>query len=132
MPSGQLLGARLRGLRPAQFITRVYLALPISATPRIEKLIKELRDTTASVYFVPNIFAFDLVQARCVEINGMPVLSICDSPLQGMSGIWKRAFDVLLASVVLLLCWPVLLAIALAIRRFILRDRCCSSSAATA
>ena len=97
-------------------ITRVYLALPISATPRIEELIEELRDTTASVYFVPNIFAFDLVQARCLDVNGMLVLSICDSPLHGMSGIWKRAFDLLLASVVLLLCWPTLLAVALAIK----------------
>jgi putative colanic acid biosynthesis UDP-glucose lipid carrier transferase len=76
-----------------------------------------LRDTTASIYFVPNIFAFDLVQARCVEINGMPALSICDSPLQGMSGFWKRVFDVALASVALLLTWPVLLAVAVAIKR---------------
>jgi hypothetical protein len=31
-------------------ISRVYLALPISTAPRIEELLKELRDTTASVY----------------------------------------------------------------------------------
>jgi putative colanic acid biosynthesis UDP-glucose lipid carrier transferase len=97
-------------------ISRVYLALPISTAPRIEDLLKELRDTTASVYFVPNIFAFDLVQARCVEINGMPAFSICDSPLQGMSGFWKRAFDVFLASFALLMFWPALLAVAVAIK----------------
>jgi putative colanic acid biosynthesis UDP-glucose lipid carrier transferase len=97
-------------------ISRVYLALPICTAPRIEELIKELRDTTASVYFVPNIFAFDLVQARCVEIDGMPAFSICDSPLQGMSGFWKRVFDVALASITLLLIWPALLAVALAIK----------------
>jgi len=97
-------------------ISRVYLALPISTSPRIEALLKELSDTTASIYFVPNIFAFDLVQARCVEINGMPVFSICDSPLQGMSGFWKRAFDILLASVLLLIGWPALLILALAIK----------------
>jgi putative colanic acid biosynthesis UDP-glucose lipid carrier transferase len=100
----------------AHAISRVYLALPISTAPRIEELIKELRDTTASVYFVPNIFAFDLVQPRCVEIDGMPAFSICDSPLQGMNGFWKRAFDVLLASIALLLTLPVLFAIALAIK----------------
>jgi putative colanic acid biosynthesis UDP-glucose lipid carrier transferase len=97
-------------------VSRVYLALPICTAPRIETLLKELRDTTASVYFVPNIFAFDLVQARCVEIDGMPAFSICDSPLQGMSGFWKRAFDVAFASLILLLAWPVLLAIALAVK----------------
>jgi putative colanic acid biosysnthesis UDP-glucose lipid carrier transferase len=98
-------------------IGRVYLALPISTAPRIEELLKELRDTTASVYFVPNIFAFDLVQARYVEISGMPAFSICDSPLQGMSGFWKRAFDVALACFALVFFSPVLLVMALAIRR---------------
>ena len=100
----------------SQAITHVYLAMPISTTPRIEDLIKELRDTTASIYFVPNIFAFDLVQARCVEINGMPALSICDSPVQGMSGVWKQVFDVVLATLVLATIWPILLGIALAIK----------------
>ena len=97
-------------------INRVYLALPISTAPRIEELLRELRDTTASVYFVPNIFAFDLVQARCVEINGMPAFSICDSPLQGISSLWKRVFDVALALIALMMTWPVLLAVALAIK----------------
>ena len=98
-------------------ISRVYLALPISTAPRIEELLRELRDTTASIYFVPNIFAFDLVQARCVEINGMPAFSICDSPLQGVSSLWKRVFDVALAWIALMLTWPVLLAVALAIKQ---------------
>jgi Undecaprenyl-phosphate glucose phosphotransferase len=98
-------------------ISRVYLALPISTAPRIEELLKELRDTTASVYFVPNIFAFDLVQARCLEINGMPAFSICDSPLQGMNGFWKRVLDIVLASIALVFTSPVLLAVALAIRQ---------------
>jgi putative colanic acid biosynthesis UDP-glucose lipid carrier transferase len=98
-------------------ISAVYIALPISNAPRIADLLADLRDTTASVYFVPNIFAFDLVQARYIEINGMPVLSICDSPLQGMSGAWKRALDLALAFAALVLTWPVLLAIAVAIKQ---------------
>jgi putative colanic acid biosynthesis UDP-glucose lipid carrier transferase len=101
----------------SQAIGRVYLALPISTAPRIRDLLQELRDTTASVYFVPNIFAFDLVQPRCVEISGMQAFSICDSPLQGMSGVWKRTFDVVLAIVTLVLTLPVLLAVALAIKQ---------------
>ncbi len=98
-------------------VTRVYITLPISKNPRTDELLAELRDTTASIYFVPNIFAFDLVQARCVEINGMPAFSICDSPLQGMSGVWKRALDVCLAAFALLLLSPVLLAVAFAIKQ---------------
>jgi len=55
-----------KSIRPEYFVLRISTAL------RIEELIKELRDTIASVYAVPNIFAFDLVQKRRVEINSMP------------------------------------------------------------
>ncbi len=33
----------------------------------------------------------------------MPAFSICDSPLQGISGLWKRMLDVTLASIALML-----------------------------
>jgi lipopolysaccharide/colanic/teichoic acid biosynthesis glycosyltransferase len=51
-----------------------------------------------------------------LKINGMPTFSICESPLQGMSGFWKRVFAVL-ASIALVLTSPMLLAVALAIKR---------------
>jgi putative colanic acid biosysnthesis UDP-glucose lipid carrier transferase len=97
-------------------INRVYIALPISNAPRIEALLRELRDTTASVYFVPNLFAFDLLHPRCIDIGGMPIFSICESPLQGMAGLWKRALDVIMAGCALALVWPVLLAVAISIK----------------
>jgi putative colanic acid biosynthesis UDP-glucose lipid carrier transferase len=97
-------------------IDRVYIALPMSTAARIQELLHELRDTTASIYFVPNLFAFDLVQARCVEINGMPAFSICDSPMQGMSALWKHALDLTLAAVALALLWPVFVAVMIAIK----------------
>ena len=36
----------------------IYLALPMSSQPRITRLLDELCDTTASVYFAPDIFLF--------------------------------------------------------------------------
>jgi putative colanic acid biosynthesis UDP-glucose lipid carrier transferase len=97
-------------------VDTVYIALPISNAPRIEELLRELRDTTASVYFVPDVFAFDLIQPRCVEINGMALISICDTPFHGMNAVRKRFLDLVLASLVLLLTWPLMLLFALIIR----------------
>jgi putative colanic acid biosynthesis UDP-glucose lipid carrier transferase len=106
----------------AQFVQRhaveaIYIALPISTAPRIADLLRELRDTTASIYFVPNLFAFDLVQPRCTEIHGIPALAVCETPHRGMPGVRKRAIDVALATVALLLLGPVMLAISVAVRR---------------
>ncbi len=94
----------------------VYIALPLSNVPRMTALINELRDTTASIYFVPDAFAFDLIQGRLVEINGMPALSVCDTPFHGMDAVLKRAMDLTLSGLVLLITWPVMLLIAIGIK----------------
>lgn len=99
-----------------QAIDAVYIALPMSKAPRINGLLQELRDTTATIYFVPNVFAFELVQARCVDIGGMPALSICDTPFQGIDGFRKRLSDIVIAGLALVALSPLLIAIALAVK----------------
>jgi len=97
-------------------IDRVYIALPIAAQPRIIALVNALRDTTASVYFVPHLFVFDLIQARVDAVNGLPVVAVRETPFSGMNAALKRAFDLAVSSLVLLLVWPALLAVALAVK----------------
>ena len=87
-------------------VNMVYIALPLSNVPRMSELVNALRDTTASVYFVPDAFAFDLIQGRLVEINGMPALSVCDTPFHGIDAVLKRATDLGIASIGLLLISP--------------------------
>ena len=115
----------------AHAVNAIYIALPMSNAPRIEVMLHEFRDTTASIYFVPDIFAFDLVQARCAEIHGIPMLAICDTPFHGMNAVKKRAIDILLSSVALLLVWPVLLVDRDRPSNSARPDRCSSSSVAT-
>jgi putative colanic acid biosynthesis UDP-glucose lipid carrier transferase len=97
-------------------VSVVYIALPLCNVPRMSELVNALRDTTASVYFVPDAFAFDLIQSRLVEINGMPALSVCDTPFHGMDAVLKRATDLVFAIVGLILISPLMLAIAAAIK----------------
>jgi putative colanic acid biosynthesis UDP-glucose lipid carrier transferase len=97
-------------------VAKIYIAIPLSNVPRMDTLMRELRDTTASIYFVPDLFAFDTIQARLVEINGMPALSVCDTPLQGMDAVLKRAVDVVFSALAILAIWPMMLAIAVAIK----------------
>jgi len=75
-----------------------------------------LRDTTASVYFVPDAFAFDLIQGRLVEIDGMPALSICDTPFYGMDAVLKRTMDLVLAGLAVIVVSPIMLSVAAAVK----------------
>jgi putative colanic acid biosynthesis UDP-glucose lipid carrier transferase len=97
-------------------IKMIFISQPISAQPRIRKLIDELQDTTASVYFLPDVYIFDLMQARFDNVAGMPVIAIRESPFMGLNSMVKRISDVVLASIILLLLAPLMVAIALAVR----------------
>lgn len=94
----------------------VYLALPMASQPRIVALLDALRDTTASVYFVPDMFVTDLIQGRIDSVSGMPVVGVCDTPFVGMNGLVKRASDIVLATLILVLISPLLLVLAAAVK----------------
>jgi len=97
-------------------IKMVFISQPVSAQPRIRRLIDELKDTTASVYFLPDVYVFDLMQARFDTVGGMPVIAISESPFMGFNGVLKRGTDILVAGVALVLLAPLMLLIAAAVR----------------
>ena len=94
----------------------IYLSLPMATQPRILHLLSELRDTTASIYFVPDIFVTDLIQGRMDAVGNMPVVAVCETPFTGINGIIKRATDLLLATLILILISPLLLIIAIGVK----------------
>ena len=65
---------------------------------RVLDLLDDLRDTTASIYYVPDVFVFDLIQSRTGEILGMPVVAMCETPFYGYRGVVKRLTDVVLVA----------------------------------
>lgn len=94
----------------------IFIALPMSSQPRIAQLLEALYDTTASVYFVPDIFIYDLIQARIDDIDGLPVLAVCESPFFGVSGLVKRLEDLILGAVILAVAAPLMCAVALGVK----------------
>ena len=94
----------------------IYIALPMASQPRILKLLEELRDTTASIYFVPDIFVYDLIQARVDSIAGLPVVAVCETPFRGLNGLVKALTDYALALGILVCIAPLLLAIAIGVK----------------
>jgi putative colanic acid biosynthesis UDP-glucose lipid carrier transferase len=93
----------------------IFVALPVRHVHRVLQMIESLRDTTASIYYVPDVSVFDLIQARSGELLGIPVVAVCESPMYGYRGLMKRGTDVVLASVILAMTAPFLLFIALLI-----------------
>lgn len=115
-------GSRLGGLEGVvsyvqkHSIDMVFISLPMSSQPRIQKLMDELPDTTTSIYFLPDIYIFDLMQARFEYIGDIPVVAMNESPFTGIDGVVKSISDFVLALVIIILLSPVMACIALAVK----------------
>ena len=64
-------------------IDQVWIALPLRAELRIRELIDRLQQTSVQVRFVPDIYNFNLLHHSVSEIEGLPVINLTDSPLDG-------------------------------------------------
>ncbi|HBS5846826.1 TPA: sugar transferase [Klebsiella pneumoniae] len=97
-------------------IDRIYIAMNMQEEAKIKKIVQQLTDTTCSVLLIPDIFTFNILQARTEEINGVPVVPLFDTPLSGINMIFKRLEDIIVSTVILLLISPVLLIISVAVK----------------
>ena len=115
-------GHRLGTLRDAapyirlHSVKEVFITLPLGSQPRIIELLENLQGTTASIYFVPDVFGISIIQGRLQDFNGVPVVGICETPFTGTNRLVKRVSDVVLAGLILVLIAPVLAAVALGVR----------------
>ena len=97
-------------------IKMIFISQPVSAQPRIRGLIDALQDTTASIYFLPDVYVFDLMQARFDTVGGMPVIAISETPFMGFNSVIKRTVDVLVSVTALLVLAPLMVLIAIAVK----------------
>jgi len=97
-------------------VNEVYITLPLGSQPRIVELLEQLQGTTASIFYVPDVFGISIIQGRLQDMNGVPVVGLLETPFTGTNQLVKRFSDIVLATAILLLILPVLLLIALGVR----------------
>ncbi len=91
-------------------IDHIYITLPFRAEKRISHLIEQLADSTVSVNIVPDFFTFNLIQSKWSNVQGIPVVSVFDTPFNSVNGITKRIEDLVLCMIILpLIALPMLL-----------------------
>ena len=94
----------------------IYIAFPLRAEPRINELLRELSDTTASVYLAADFFAFNLLHARWGALGGVPTVSLHETPFYGVDGWLKRLEDFVIGSLILMIIAIPMLFIGICVR----------------
>ncbi|SEA33943.1 undecaprenyl-phosphate glucose phosphotransferase [Microbulbifer marinus] len=113
-----LLGDVDDALRAAKAgeVDLLYIALPMREEERIVEILQAFADTTATVHLLTDLFVNNLLHARWHQVGSSSLLSVYDTPIEGLNSWLKRLEDLVLSSVILTLISPLMLVIALAIK----------------
>ncbi|SHI26556.1 undecaprenyl-phosphate glucose phosphotransferase [Ferrimonas marina] len=97
-------------------VDKLFVALPMKAEARIAQILERCTDSISEIHLVPNFFIYNLFNAAWHNVGKLKTLSVYESPIRGPWGALKRAEDLTIATVALLVFAIPMLLIALAIR----------------
>jgi Undecaprenyl-phosphate glucose phosphotransferase len=100
----------------SQRVDQVILALGREESDSLEKVLAELDDEVVNINLVPDLLHVMTLQSSVENLDGMPVINLRESPLVGWAAISKRAFDILVGSLTLVVATPLMIGIAAAVR----------------
>jgi Undecaprenyl-phosphate glucose phosphotransferase len=107
---------KVRDVVRGERIDQLFIALPIDQHAATLALIRAVQNECLSIRVVPDLLQFATLKATLEDLDGIPVISLNDVPLQGWHSLAKRAVDLLLGSAALLVLAPLLAFIALLIK----------------
>ncbi len=94
----------------------LFITISFKAEERVREILSGLSNTTVSVYIVPDSYVFELIQGELSSYGKIPLLQVYESPFFGINTFIKRAEDLVVSSIILLLTSPLLLLIALLVK----------------
>jgi len=97
-------------------VSEVWITLPLREEARVRHVLHLLRHSMLNIRYVPDIFAFRLLNHGVSEIAGIPMLDLSTTPMTGINRLVKALEDHVLALLILITISPLLLGIALAVR----------------
>ncbi|MHB8993400.1 MAG: sugar transferase, partial [Chloroflexota bacterium] len=97
-------------------VDEVIVALTSKEHEKIAEIVLSLQTHPVRVRVVPDLFEMVSVRAQVEDFWGIPLIGLRDPVITGFDRAFKRVFDLIISSILLLLLGPVMLLIALAVK----------------
>ncbi|QOJ13867.1 MAG: undecaprenyl-phosphate glucose phosphotransferase [Planctomycetia bacterium] len=106
----------LRSIVESDPVDAIFVALPRRSMHRTAEVLESLSTCMADLRLIPEVSGAYHMRPDVSELDGVPILSLRQSPLWGWNAVAKRGFDLIVGSICLLLAAVPMLAIAVLIR----------------
>jgi Undecaprenyl-phosphate glucose phosphotransferase len=99
---------------------QLYVALPLEEHRHLVPLVKSLSNECVDIKVVPDVVQYATIKAALEDLDGIPIISLNEVPLQGWSSMAKRTMDIAVSGALLLLLTlvPILPVLGLLVRLF--------------
>lgn len=106
----------LGGLLKRMDIDQLVVALPWEDNACLAGVMTAVGDSLVDVKIVPDLYQFVSIGGTIEEFEGLPVIGVQTSPLDGFNLVAKRVFDLIISGLLILLLSPLMLLIALLVK----------------
>jgi exopolysaccharide biosynthesis polyprenyl glycosylphosphotransferase len=96
-------------------VDEVVIALPREDAQQLEKILADLDDELVTVRLIPDLLHVMTLRSSVEELDGLPLINLRESPMVGWAAVQKRAFDAVVASLLLVALAPLLAVAAVAV-----------------
>jgi Undecaprenyl-phosphate glucose phosphotransferase len=97
-------------------VDQVLVALPLEDSSFLPTVVCDLADTIVDVKIVPDLYQFVRVGGSIEEFEGLPVIGVQGSPLEGVGRVIKRLVDILMAALLIIILSPLFVLICILIK----------------
>jgi len=97
-------------------IDSVFIALPLDEYEKIKLILQGLGDEMVDIRLVPDIYQLATLRGRIEEFDGIPIITLQDTPLYGWNAVMKRCFDIVFSFIILVISLPLLVLISILIK----------------
>ena len=95
---------------------QLFIALPMDGQDHLQRVLEGLGEELIDIKVVPDFLKFMKLNAGIEDFDGLPVISLRESPLFGVNRLVKRTADIVLSLAALLVLSPLMVLIAWAIK----------------
>ena len=97
-------------------VSQIFIALPLNAHDRLQGILASLEEETVDIKLVPDLLSYLDLHSGIEDLDGMPLINLTESPLYGWNTLLKRASDIFLSGIAILITLPLMLLIAIVVK----------------
>lgn len=98
-------------------VNHVLVALPRNQSGEdLDRILEMIKDDTVDIQIVPDLHEYMRLGCEVEDFDGLPIVNLNDSPLDGWGALAKRVTDIIVSLIALLFFLPIMLLVALAVK----------------